>query len=363
MHQKYTFIIMGITDMERSLQQIFVEFCAPVLIKQDHIELSEAATFLIGLNDKERLYLLDLSSAESKQKVRAIVRTEIHTYISSYGADDAGEPFSFDSDSGSGLNDYIERFHNEYKKLYNNGEPPKVFEYAFECIKEASESYRLFENFYRRRRDELEHTVKRTIDPELNHARAELFKFAEQAGKNAADVATEQANQTVQKAATKAAEQAKSHAEDAAIKAKEAVALVDVEIQKKMADISTKASETSVTILGMFTCIVLTIVAGLFYSSSVIANIRADNFTELIAAASVVGIVCFDMISIMFLFIEKNREKTSTSSLMQKIIVGVNLFLLAIFIISCLYHFCNTHNDFPSDSGTPISEASQADDV
>lgn len=353
--------------MERSLQQIFVDFCTPVLIKQDHIKLSEAATFLAGLNNTERLNLLDLSSSESKQKVRAIVRTEIHTYISSYGANDPGEPFSFDSDSGSGLNDYIERFHNEYKERYGSGDPPKAFEYAFECIKEASESYRLFENFYRRRRDELEHTVKRTIEPELNHAKVELFQLAEQAGKNAADVATEQANRNVQEAAAKAAElaskQAKRHAEDAATKANEAVALIDVEIQKKMADVSTKASETNVTILGMFTCIVLTIVAGLFYSSSVIANIGADNFTELIAAASVVGIVCFGMISIMFLFIEKNREKTSTSSLMQKIIVGVNAFLLAIFIISCCYHFGNTHNDFPPDSGTSISEAGQADDV
>lgn len=136
-----------------------------------------------------------------------------------------------------------------------------------------------------------------------------------------------------------------------------------------MAEVSTKASETSVTILGMFSCIVLTVVAGLFYSSSVIANISSDNFIELIAAASIVGLVCIDMISIMFIFIEKNRGSTKTSagaktSELPKIptsvnllIIGVNVILVLSFIFSCYCHFANTGDTVQqSDSNVSVSE-------
>lgn len=64
-----------------------------------------------------------------------------------------------------------------------------------------------------------------------------------------------------------------------------------------------KLSETSVTILGMFTGIVLTVVAGLFYSSSVLENISNVNFYILMSAAALVGLVCMHLISAMFRFI------------------------------------------------------------
>lgn len=108
-------------EKKRPLQEILEEFCEPIFTKQDHLELCEIETFLAGLTKEERLALY----SSQKQEIRSIVQTKIYNYISSYVANDTGEPFSFDSDSGSGLKEYREDFTDKYKKLFES-DPPGV---------------------------------------------------------------------------------------------------------------------------------------------------------------------------------------------------------------------------------------------
>lgn len=94
---------------------------------------------------------------------------------------------------------------------------------------------------------------------------------------------------------------------------------------------SKKTTETGVTILGMFSGIVLTVVSGLFYSSSVINNINTSDFYRLISTAALVGVVCFDLLALMFHYVERIRNGGKTKiSWFTIVIVLVNIVFIGI---------------------------------
>lgn len=86
------------------------------------------------------------------------------------------------------------------------------------------------------------------------------------------------------------------------------------EAAKLEARLSNKTAETSVTILGIFAGIVLTIVAGLFYSSSVIESINSASIPKLILVASLVGFICINIIAVMFHYIDRFRVNKTTDT-------------------------------------------------
>lgn len=59
--------------------------------------------------------------------------------------------------------------------------------------------------------------------------------------------------------------------------------------------------------------IVLTIVAGLFYSSSVIESLSNANFYRAISTSALVGVVCFDLIALMFSYIERIKNSDTVN--------------------------------------------------
>ena len=269
--------------MSQNYEAIIHKLCKSILVKEDHLDLKGAEDFINQLTGEDISSLNALNPSELKQTIRSFVQKEITNYISLYEPNDPALPFSFDSNNGAGINDYRKAFTDAYKAGYNNAEPPKVFDYAFDCVKEASESYRLFENLFNMRRAEIEERTRQAISSGV-----------ELAAKDAADTASTMARES--------AAAANAQAELAVATAKSAV---NDEINKQMSIVSTKVSETSITILSIFAAIVLTTVAGLLYTSSVIANIKVYNFVEQIAGVAMSGLVCFDLIVAMYFFVEK----------------------------------------------------------
>ena len=120
---------------------------------------------------------------------------------------------------------------------------------------------------------------------------------------------------------------------------------------------SKKTTETSVTILGMFSGIVLTVVAGLFYSASVINNINTADFYRLISTAALVGVVCFDLLALMFHYIERIRSDGQTkASCFTLVIVLVNIVLIVI-----MWHYSTLVKDDYSNSVLSDAEKSVFD--
>lgn len=329
--------------MSRNIQELISDFCRPILVKGDHLDITESSRYIDTLENEEKERLYQYSSMEHRQEIRSIVYAMINGYISTYKPGDTGLPFSFDSASGSGFKEYRIEFVKLLKKESNGADPPKAVEYAFDCIQEASESYRLFENLNKIQMSNITKLVDAAVQPLINQASTDLKKSAEAATKNAVRSAKIQAKRNAKEAAQLATQEtqkiaatAEAQAELAAQKAEEAVG---VEVQKKMGEVSAKVSETSVVILGMFAAIVLSAVTGLFYSSSVMANISADNFVELIAGASVAGLVGLNIIVVMFFFIEKFRETPSSPTWLRTLIICIDAFLALVFLAAVVGHF------------------------
>ena len=157
--------------------------------------------------------------------------------------------------------------------------------------------------------EDIHKTAKTAIDY-VNEAVQNTNNIFEQMDKKIAE--TEESKKNIKKAiddANKAAEDANKSATDA----------------------SKKITETSVTVLGMFSGIVITIVAGLFYSSSVLDNINAANFYRLISTAAVVGFVCYHLVALMFRCIDKFRDPNTALIKKDRVSLWVSIVLGVLF--------------------------------
>lgn len=72
--------------------------------------------------------------------------------------------------------------------------------------------------------------------------------------------------------------------------------------------LSTKTAEVSVTILGIFAGIVLSVVGGLIYSSSVLQSINSASYSKLLFVSSSVGFVIIAILATMFSYIDRFRS-------------------------------------------------------
>ncbi len=279
---------------DRSFETLISDFCDIILTTKDCLSLSEAKSYVERLTDGEKSCLNQY--AEDDPLVHGCVNAQVIEYIQKfqvkegYLSNNLGSPFEFDNSTN--YEEYRSYFETEYKRLNNNAHIPSALKYAFRHIKEMSEHYRVFEQFY------------------VIRAQRALADIWEQVKDQVASQAKQQTQQTINESVEQAASaasqrasvQARRLAEQARDKAEKAV---DEAVEKHMLKVSAKVTETSVTILGIFAGIVLTIVAGLFYSSSVIENATASNFYRLMSVSALVGFVCFNLIAIMFRYISK----------------------------------------------------------
>lgn len=320
---------------DRSLEQLIINFCDTILTQDDRLDSSNAKTYIKNLNHEERKILNKYSSIENKQTIRTVVQAELFNYIEVYRSNDDGlSPFDFDS--GNEYQKYRQEFITEYRENNSGADLPKVFDYAFDYIKEASEYYRFFEKFYSIRKIEVAKTVNEKVNLATLTAVKQLQEKAEKAAENAAEKAAQIATADAKAQANLAAEAAKDAANEAKTAAQKQV---EYEVKQKMDDVTAKVSETSVTILGIFLGIVLTAVGGLLYSSSVLGNLVSANLYKLIAVSAIVGLVCFNLIALMFRFIERIRGKNGESNKAFALTIIFNILMVMIAVAATVFHF------------------------
>ena len=200
-------------------QKLIAVFCKIILTQNDTLHTSEAKKFIDSLS-KEDIRALNIEDAENNPTIKAFVLDEIVSYINLYTEDDFKKPFEFDS-AGA-----YEEFHNYCREYYQNenenNKLPSVLEFTLKNIHDVSDHYRIFGHFYNYRSGV---TTSEITDSLKNIA----VDSAKQAAKEKLDTYT---NELIQQK-------------------------VDYVVDKEMAKISHKVSETSVTILGIFSGIVL----------------------------------------------------------------------------------------------------------
>ena len=298
-----------------------VELCKIVLVNEDALDFENAKKYIEEHISNNIIFQGD------RHSIRHIVQEEVKQYIENCPLEI--QIFIFDSDSG--LQKYRKKFKNYYNKFYyeTTGEIdaltyPVEFEDVFNCIQESIDSYTLYKSFSIK----LENSIQERVE--------------------------KKADNTVRNIATECAEQIVKDAIDAEKMEDKITEKVTKEIDKQMNNVSKNISETSVTILGIFSGIVLTVVAGLFYSSSVLENVNAANFFRLMSVSALVGFVCFNLIAIMFKFIEGIRlDSKQKESFSDRKMLFVNIALLVIMLLSTILNFVfpdyNTKNQNKSD--------------
>ena len=227
------------------IEVLVANFCNIILTKKDELNFQEAKQFIDKLTKKDKA-VLNLEEPENDAFIRSMLQVQITKYLDSYSdfSDSNGVKRPFEFDGAGKYKLFCENCKKCYKRNNANAPFPPILEFALKYIQEMSEHYRIFSSFYDVRSKET------------------ALEILENVKKEAADKANEAVKTATEESAKKAVESA---------------------VEEKMKEVTKDISETSVTILGIFAGIVLTIVAGLFYSSSVIDNINSASIYKLIS--------------------------------------------------------------------------------
>jgi len=327
-------------DIITKVEPLISRFCKIILTDKDCLSNNEAEVFINSLTDTEKSEL-NLLTANNEREIRSTVLTQLITYLQTFQVENAiGSPFAFDNSDN--FIKYRQHFENTYSQVNNNHPLPYVFAYAFDYIQHTSEHYRIFEQFYSVRSLETSNNIlSKTQIVAKEKAEEGVREGIAKAVRSAAREAAKEAAHQASVYAEVAAQNAKTAMEEAKTAAKSAVKEA---VDNQINNVTSKISETSVTILGIFSGIVLTVVAGLFYSSSVLESINTANFFRLLAVASTVGLVCYHLLALMFRFIEKIKGVDDKKKNGISIFINI-ILILSIIIFSILQFTCPQNNE------------------
>lgn len=337
-------------SVEYITEKYIVDLCHLVLIPGDDLNFDN--------NSENREYVkryIDdgISLSGDKKNIRFVVQKEVTDYIGACPT--LSHLFSFKSDHG--FFRYRQQFYNFYNQYYTEKYPgdsqfafPSEFDYIFDYIQEAIDVFSIIEKTSIALSEEataraIENSKKESNAAELSAKTAAAL--ASTAADNAAEAAIEAVikNKNIDK-----------HIEDT----------VKNSVDKQINRVTSKISETSVTILAIFSGIVLSIVAGLFYSSSVINNltsaIDSGEFYKLIIIASLVGLISYNLVILLYFFVEKIKERKNSSISFLIITFFVNLLLVGVFIVGVCYDHRYTDNTQTNDSSV-VSEMQEGSDL
>lgn len=302
------------------------DICDIILVSEDRLDIGKAKTYIEEQIDNNTDWRGD------KNEVRFYVLNSISDYIDN--CPDPVQLFAFANDNKfysfrmELTNHY---YHHYYSKpnTHSSTQFPQVLNYAFDCIQEAIDTHTLFHKF----------SIKMTND------------IVEQATKGAVDAASE-AVTTAKLAASKAANEAIDIVIDQVMDDKHVEKQISEKVDTHMGKVISRTSETSVTILGIFSGIVLTVVAGLFYSSSVLESINTADFYKLICISALIGLVCLHLIVAMFRFVARIGEKSEKKFFSDWVIVVITVILIIIMTIGFVLHLKNPTQDTATGAET-----------
>lgn len=376
---------MGSVDRDNfaeDIKNVIEPLCKIILTKDDTLSIEAADGYIYKLQENQLNLLYDTNpvvGSFEKETIDTIIDNEVMVYVQSYQQPTntsnlcIGSPFEFDI-AGNFLK-FINNIVQKLNEKKGSDFSPPLVNYIFSRIDLYSEQYRMFELFYDiRAKESREKIISETRNKAKETARNEIARTVNKV-KHKLEREAEKALDSAKKASLMA-KSAKERAEEAA----------NNEVEKKMVDVSRKVSEVSVTILGIFSAIVLTVVAGLFYSSSVIENISKANFFTLLCISSFVGFICFNLVAFLLDFIlkinkrlksEENKKSTnkktdtenSFKKLLKRFIIRnyktfvVNSFIIIVMILTGILQFVfpNTNVDTSEDvkETTSLSVSSQ----
>ena len=280
----------------RTVEALVRDLCKLVLTETETTEFKDVTSYIDSLSAEEIRILNDDFDETRKECIEEIVTGSVAQYIRQFLVPKLSEsPFEFDS--GGAYERYQKRFHDTYCARTGAAVTPPVFGFVFRQIKRASNEYAMVESLYKIRMAQFQEVLKEETD---KIAKDMAHKHVEDKVRTAVDEALLEASREAREHAEMAknnAQTASEQAKKASERAKKAATQAKQAVDQQIMRISSRVSETSVTILGIFAGIVLTVVAGLFYSSSVISNVNNADLFKLISIGSLIGFVAINLMA------------------------------------------------------------------
>lgn len=258
-------------DKNKAVEKTVSDLCGILLVQEDYLNEQKMLEYIKSLSVQCR-FLFSENSEGIKGLVRITVQNCIRTYIVS-----ALSPFEFDVSNR--FTNFQISFSKNYQELYSAVCPPNLL-YIFELIKSASESYSIFEQAYEIKKSAIIESVKSFATEATKSTLTEKEKEI----KEKIDSAIETATNTVQNTTDAVSE-----------------------------DLRSKTSETSITILGIFSAIVLVANTFLAFSDITIETFISGNPYRSLFTVLVIGFM-FGNILIALISILKGKRKTDIST-------------------------------------------------
>lgn len=218
----------------KNLDALVNAFCDLVLIKTDGYDYKSFEQYIDDLSTSERGVLKNAfhGKVETKEHIQELINNKVLKYLSGFnelGSTVYDTPFVFDS--GGNFSELQVMFSNLYKSKTKD-KCPEVFIVIFVTIRQASDNYRLFEQYYKLRKNSINNDflkdATRQID-QLSNAISEQMETAQ----NTLKSIQEEANKAKQ-SADRAAQNAKNAANNA--------------IDRQIPRLDSRLTEKSVTI-------------------------------------------------------------------------------------------------------------------
>lgn len=317
--------------MDARQKELIENLCKIILTDKDFLDIDAGLSYINNLSDDD-FALVQKIKDDNKNEIHDLLFYLVTQYIQVYKDSEQIKKESLFAFYGEGNLNF---FRDEFKKAYIAKKPenfPFLYTYIFDYIQELSEHYRIFQNFYNVSTQEMKSSILKDVEQTATEAsdkaiRQSMQNAVQTARKEISEIVKEQTTVAKKEAedakdqatvAKKEAEDAKvqatvakKEAGDAKTQAKNAAKdAAENAVSKEMNRVSSKVSETSVTILGIFAAIVLTAITGLLYSSSVLESVNTANFPRLICIVSFVGLVCYHIIALLFRCIERITDKS-----------------------------------------------------
>lgn len=280
------------------VEDVVLKLCDSILTKGDEINKEEFFNYL----NQEKVDVLNKNYENLKPKIDLIVTKKVADYIQEFEPQlsdikqQIKDPFEF-----AGGGEYInfcseieQHFLDKYKQ-----DIPHALRFALDAVRDVSKTYRVFKSFYDVR-------SKQTANQVLKDMETSAKKIAEKG-----------INKKVEKFSKKIDDKTK-------------------EVDKKIKEVPQKVSENGVTILGIFSGIILAMVGGMFYSAKVLESIASVNALKLVCISSVIGFVCLNLFLMMFYFISKLSGKEIKMYSDRRVLITNGALLSAIIISICL---------------------------
>ncbi len=285
------------------IEELVAQWCEIILTQSDSIDKEKATAYIDELQSED---IKCLNSTNKDDPIlRDMVLEKISNYIESFD-DNLTTPISlarpFEFDSGNEYSNFLPYCESYYKEKFQGNSFPNVLDFTIRYIGEISEHHSVFVRFYDIHSKQV-----------ANNILTEMKKSASCEAKKAVEEATREQAQKEEKNAVD-----------------EKMVQVKKDLDDIRSDLTRKTAETSVTMLGIFAAIVITIVAGLLYSSSVIESINTADFYRLVCITAIVGLICFDLITTLFYFIERISGKKESYKAFNSVFWFINIVLVVI---------------------------------